>query len=124
MIKEDSDNLGYLLIERKVKQMAKEFAKGFYNSKQWQKCRAAYIAYRKSIDGGMCESCHNVPGYIVHHKIELTPENIHDPDIALNFNNLKYDCHICHNKENKKNQISGMVQYVFDREGQIIIFPP
>ena len=37
--------------------MAKEFAKGFYNSKQWKKCREAYIAHRKAIDGGMCETC-------------------------------------------------------------------
>ena len=66
--------------------MAKEFAKAFYNSKRWKDCRRAYIAKRIAIDGGMCETCHEVPGYIVHHKIELTPDNINDPDIALGFN--------------------------------------
>ena len=101
--------------------MAKEFAKGFYNSKRWQRCRAAYIAYRKSVDGGMCETCKEEPGYIVHHKEELTPENINDPDIALNFRNLKYDCHICHNKENKNGDAaSNLVSFDFSTEGDII----
>ncbi len=65
-----------------VEEVAKEFAKAFYNSKKWKQCRAAYIAHRQAIDGGLCESCHEAPGYIVHHKIELTPDNINDPDIA------------------------------------------
>ena len=70
--------------------MAREFAKSFYNSAAWKKCRLAYIAYRKRVDGGMCESCHEVAGYIVHHKTELTPENINNPDIALGFGVEQY----------------------------------
>ena len=54
--------------------MAREFAKPFYNSSRWKRCRGAYIKYRKSVDGGMCETCHDRPGYIVHHKIELNPD--------------------------------------------------
>lgn len=104
--------------------MAKEFAKKFYNSKAWKKCRASYIAMRQSIDGGMCESCHERPGYIVHHKTELTPYNINDPFVSLNFQNLKYDCHICHNKENKGEEVEGLVQYEFDEEGELIPDPP
>lgn len=103
--------------------MAKEFAKAFYNSTAWKKCRTAYIAYRQRVDGGMCESCHEVPGYIVHHKIELTPENINDPDIALNFGNLKYDCHVCHQRENA-NEISGLVKYSFTPDGEMYKLPP
>lgn len=101
--------------------MAKDFAKAFYNSKQWKRCRAAYIAHRKAIDGGLCESCGEVPGYIVHHKEELTPENIHNPAIALGFSNLKYDCHICHNKENKGEEIPGLPELTFDRDGNPIL---
>lgn len=104
--------------------MAKEFAKSFYNSKAWKKCRAAYIAYRRQVDGGICESCHEAPGYIVHHKIELTPDNINDPDIALNFKNFKYDCHVCHQKEKVKDEVPGLVQYEFSPEGDIISAPP
>lgn len=74
--------------------MAKEFAKKFYASKAWQKCRAAYIA---SVFG-LCERCGR-PGYIVHHKVTLTPNNINDPDITLNFERLEYLCHDCHNRE-------------------------
>ena len=48
--------------------MAKEFARAFYNSKRWKDCRRAYIAKRISIDGGMCETCHEVPGYIGQHQ--------------------------------------------------------
>mgnify|MGYP000647991802 CR=1 FL=1 len=104
--------------------MAKEFAKKFYNSKQWKKCRGAYITHRKAIDGGMCETCHEVPGYIVHHKIELTPDNINNPDISLSFDNLKYDCHICHNKENKKKEISGLTMYTFLGGEIVVLLPP
>lgn len=79
--------------------MAKEYAKSFYKSRRWHRCRAAYIAKRKAIDGGLCETCHSEPGYIVHHTVWLTPENIHDPDVALNHELLRYDCLACHNKE-------------------------
>ena len=105
--------------------MAKEFAKAFYNSKKWNSCRLSYIAKRKAIDGGLCESCRDVPGYIVHHIIELTPSNINDPDISLNHKNLKYDCHICHQKENKnKDIVHGLTRYEFTEDGDIIALPP
>lgn len=74
----------------------KEFAKRFYKSKAWKACRAAYIAQRRLVDGGLCESCRREPGYIVHHKIVLTPENIHDPEVALNHRYLAYECKACH----------------------------
>ena len=100
--------------------MAKEFAKAFYNSDKWKRCRAAYIAYRKSVDGGMCETCHDVLGYIVHHKTELNPHNIMDPEVALDFKNLKYDCLECHNKEHGKDVVAGLAEYDFSPDGQII----
>ena len=107
--------------------MAREFAKGFYNSKQWKQCRAAYIKYRQSVDGGMCETCHQKPGYIVHHKTELSPDNINNPDITLSFSNLKYDVHVCHNKENPKEDNSETVRnrYTFTADGDVIpVLPP
>lgn len=107
-------------IQRKRWIMAREFAKAFYGSAAWKKCRAAYIAYRKSIDGGMCESCHEKPGYIVHHKTEIQPWNIDDPEVTLNFHNLKYDCHICHNKENNKDIVEGLVEYEFTPDGDVL----
>mgnify|MGYP001030230818 CR=1 FL=1 len=104
--------------------MARDFAKAFYNSKQWKRCRAAYIAQRRAIDGGMCETCHEKPGYIVHHKTELQPWNINDPDVALSFDNLKYDCHICHNKEGMKDSVEGLVEYEFSPDGEALAISP
>lgn len=79
--------------------MAQRFAKRFYSSKQWQRCRQSYIERRITIDGGMCEICKKKTGYIVHHKQKLTPYNINNPDITLNFNNLRYECKTCHDEE-------------------------
>ena len=78
---------------------APEEQKAFYKSMAWMKCRAAYSA---SV-GGLCERCEAkgliVPGYIVHHKEYITPENLNDPSIALSFDNLELLCLDCHNKE-------------------------
>lgn len=76
--------------------MAKEFAKTFYNSKRWIKCRQTYIKARIGIDGGLCEMCRDNTGYIVHHNILLTKENIQEYDISLNHAHLKYVCKKCH----------------------------
>lgn len=77
----------------------KDFAKKFYKSGVWRKCREAYIKYRVMVDGGLCEVCREKLGYIVHHKKPLTPENIHDETITLSFGNLQFDCKDCHDRE-------------------------
>ena len=63
----------------------KDFAERFYKSKRWQKNRDDYA---DSV-GGLCESCAAkglvVPGEIVHHRVELTPENIQDPAITMGY---------------------------------------
>jgi 5-methylcytosine-specific restriction endonuclease McrA len=100
--------------------MARDFARPFYKSKTWQITRAAYIAYRCAIDGGLCETCRKRIGEIVHHVIWLTKENINNPDITLNFKNLKLDCWICHNKEKDKETKPGRFRYGKDGE----ILPP
>lgn len=76
--------------------MAHAWAKPFYNSAAWAKCRDSYIAERRSVDGGLCECCRKELGYIVHHKVILTEQNIYNPDIALNHDNLSYECKTCH----------------------------
>ena len=77
----------------------KEFAKKFYNSAAWKKCRASYISQRRMTDGGLCEICGERPGFIVHHKTALTPANIGDPNITLSHDNLAYVCKPCHDEE-------------------------
>lgn len=79
--------------------MAQKFAEAFYRSKQWRKCRASFIKERIMIDGGLCMKCRERQGYIVHHKIILTPENIKDPEIALNHKFLAFECKPCHDLE-------------------------
>lgn len=69
-----------------------EFAREFYQSAAWKSCRETY---RRS-KGHLCEKCLAKgiyrPGEIVHHKTFLTPENINDPDVALNPDNLELLC--------------------------------
>lgn len=67
------------------------FAKAFYESPAWRKTRT-YILKR---DAGLCVRC-GAPGVIVHHKRELTPQNIDDPMISLNADNLETLCRACH----------------------------
>src|SRR5690606_27192736 len=70
------------------------WARSFYKSRAWQRCREAYIAYRH----GLCERC-GAGGKIVHHKVYLTPDNINDPEITLSFDNLELLCATCHQHE-------------------------
>lgn len=97
--------------------MAHDYARPFYDSKAWQDCKVSFIANRIAIDGGMCQVCHEQVGYIVHHKIEITPENINDNSVTLNHNNLLYVCHECHNKIHGVFQSSRRI--VFDENGNV-----
>lgn len=95
--------------------MAQEWAKSFYKSKQWQRCRRSYIA---SVFG-LCEIC-GKPGYILHHKIVLTPDNITDPDVSLNHDNLIYVCKDCHEGEHHPD-----IRFCrFDDDGQPLTHSP
>jgi hypothetical protein len=101
--------------------MARDFAKPFYNSAAWRKCRAAFIKERVRIDGGVCQRCGQELGYIVHHKIWLTPENINDPEITLNQSNLEYVGLVCHNKIEEGEEAP---RYRFTPDGQVEAYSP
>ncbi len=99
--------------------IARDFAVKFYRSKAWRNCRESYAA---SV-GYLCEECLksgicNV-GEIVHHKIELTPENIDSPTVTLSFDNLMLVCRDCHAKKHTKSK-----RYYFDTYGNVIGYPP
>ena len=70
----------------------KEYARQFYSGNAWKNTREAY---RKSKQN-LCERCLEkgiITGAdIVHHKIHLTPDNINNPDISLNWDNLECVC--------------------------------
>ena len=98
-----------------LRAMAKDFSRAFYNSKQWRDCRASYI---KKVHG-ICERC-GEPGLILHHKIELTAENINDAFISLSHDNLEYLCIDCHNKEHFTSGDMIRDGLYFDEEGQLV----
>lgn len=93
--------------------MAREFALAFYKSKAWQQCRDAYFVSKY----GLCERCGR-PGLIVHHKIKLTPCNINNPEITLNWDNLQLLCLDCHNREH--GGASTAESLAFDENGNLI----
>ncbi|MDQ0417396.1 5-methylcytosine-specific restriction endonuclease McrA [Croceifilum oryzae] len=59
--------------------------KQFYKTTAWRKCRDAFFIFKQ----GLCERC-SEPGKIVHHKVYLTEENMHDPEVTLSFASMCY----------------------------------
>ena len=96
--------------------MARDFAKKFYNSKAWKNVREAYIAMRF----GVCERCGQPNCKQVHHKKYLTPENIDNPDVALNFSNLELLCDTCHQLEHNEKYSPIRMGLMFDTNGCIV----
>lgn len=75
-----------------------DWAETFYKSKAWQACR--HTAWAR--DGGLCQDCLKSGLFVaaeeVHHIVPLTPENIMNPEVALNLDNLVSVCRE-HHKE-------------------------
>ena len=82
--------------------MSRAFAKAFYDSAAWSRTRA-YILMR---DRYTCTRCHN-PAQEVHHIIRLSADNINDPNITLNPDNLISLCKECHFAEHKAEKEAG-----------------
>lgn len=91
----------------------------FYKTKAWVDCRKAYL---KSV-GGLCERCLNkgliTPAEIVHHKIHLNAENINEPSITLNADNLEALCRKCHGEAH-----GSLKRYDVLPDGTVIPMPP
>lgn len=79
----------------------------FYTSRVWRKCRKAFAESK----GNLCERCLK-RGIInagtpeqpleAHHKEPLTAENVKDPRVALNWDNMELLCKPCHDKERER----------------------
>lgn len=93
-------------------------AKRFYKSKQWRECRESYI----SKVFGICEHCGG-SGYICDHIIEINSDNINDPDITLNHDNLQFLCTPCHNKKTFTRYEPLREGLSFDANGNLIQTP-
>lgn len=94
----------------------------FYTSWTWRRCRQGYAESK----GGLCERCRK-RGIIqagskdqpleVHHKVPLTTDNVRDPKIALNWDNLELLCKRCHDEERERKARRWKV----DRDGHVTI---
>ena len=114
--------------------MAKPWAKAFYNSTAWQRVREAALIR----DGYLCTRCGEL-AQEVHHIIHLTSDNVNDPAISLNLDNLASLCEDCHKLQHSDDRATArmkdkdladlsserMAQYGFDSNGYLVrISPP
>lgn len=113
----------------------------FYKSKPWVELMRVLRLERVADDGLLyCEHCGKpiIAKYdcIGHHIIELTDDNVHDANIALNPENIMLVHHRCHNKIHNKlgigakkvylvygSPLSGKTTFVHDNmdEGDLIV---
>lgn len=75
----------------------------FYRSKEWEEFRAYLIAERMQTDGFVYDEVTGKPivkayDIILHHKIELTLENVNDASITLNPENIQIVSFKTHNE--------------------------
>ena len=99
--------------------MARDFAKSFYKSKEWQQTRD-YILKR---DRYLCRC--GKPATEVHHIKHLSPQNINDVTVTMNPNNLVSLCRDCHFEEHKGEHGKGRANeeknpYTFDENGMLV----
>jgi 5-methylcytosine-specific restriction endonuclease McrA len=92
----------------------------FYKSKEWENVRK-YCLMR---DNYLCQHCGR-PASDVHHIKHLTEDNIWDPSIALNPDNLVSLCWKCHRDEHKADDGMGRLSqesnpYTFDANGYLV----
>lgn len=98
---------------------ARTIKQPFYKTKEWKRCREEYA---RSV-GWLCEDCLKrgiySPGEIVHHKIELDPVNVYNPEIALNHNNLQLLCRKCHGAKHSPSKKG--IRYAIEEDGRVVV---
>lgn len=75
----------------------------FYRSKEWSDFRFYLIAKRQNENNEIiCEHCHKpitkLYDVILHHKKELTLDNVNDVSVSLNEDNIMIVHNACHNE--------------------------
>lgn len=95
--------------------MPQGWAKPFYSSTLWKNKRREVLRR----DRYTCELCH-ARGNEVHHEVELTPANIHDPNVTLNDRLLHTLCHRCHTRITLGIGQDCGEGLCFDEEGQLV----
>ena len=79
----------------------------FYRSKEWQRFRDIVISERMHDDGFVYDEITGKPivkkhDIILHHKIELTEDNVNDYSVSLNPDNIMIVSHKTHNAIHNK----------------------
>lgn len=92
----------------------------FYKSKVWRDVRQTILMR----DSYLCQHC-GKPASEVHHIKHLTEDNIYDPSVALNPDNLVSLCWSCHRAEHKADDGMGRIlaeqnPYIFDENGMLV----
>ena len=100
--------------------MAKDFSRHIYHTSEWERVRQAAWAR----DHGMCVECYTrgrvTPAELVHHINEITPENIDDPGVAYNLDNLECVCRECHSRLHGWTKPCTREGMAFDVNGNLI----
>lgn len=94
----------------------------FYTTRKWRKCRKSFMESR----GKLCEECLKEgiinPGskeqpLEAHHKIPLTDDNINDPNITLNWDNMEALC----KKHHDMKKPGRKKRWTVDEDGKVTI---
>lgn len=98
--------------------------KAFYKSPEWRTARELALMRDKYL----CQDCKDKPAEVVHHIIHLSEDNVDNPEISLNQNNLISICSNCHSIRHKGEHARGRLShmddepynYIFDANGMIV----
>jgi hypothetical protein len=93
--------------------LALDYARKFYSGAKWRRCRNGFMRSQFFI----CSRCGG-RATVAHHVVPVTPGNLSDPGVTLNWGNLVALCSPCHNAVHGG---SGAVQegLYFDGEGEL-----
>lgn len=108
--------------------MARDFSRHIYHSARWQGIQSLAMQRTETTVGmvppNMCERCYQhgliKPAKVVHHITWITPENVDDPSVTLNLDNLMRLCQDCHAAVHSKNPDEAPRRYLFDEQGNIV----
>lgn len=93
----------------------KRVGDAIYHTTRWRKLRQVYYEHQH----GICEHCQQ-PGDLVDHIEEITTDNVDDPFITYNWDNLQLLCIPCHNIKTFRKHHSTREGFSFDDEGNLI----
>lgn len=98
------------------KKGARNFALKFYKSKTWKSASAAYRAAHPLCEKCLTKGIYN-PAQLVHHRIHIDENNLSNPQITLNPDNLESLCRKCHGEEHREERQT----FEFAEDGSLVL---